>query len=92
VDSHGIIEGCRKAEDEAISGARWLALRGPADHDKFCAVEAFNLAPQAAIAGRGIRAHRFRLTFGRERSPGGPCTHLSEGIEVKRKFSASRKL
>ena len=31
LDSHGIIQGRRKAEVEAISGARWLALRGPAD-------------------------------------------------------------
>src|SRR5271169_943981 len=52
VDSHGIIEGCRKAEAEAISGARWLALRGPADHHESLAVEAFDLEPQAAIAGR----------------------------------------
>src|ERR1700726_2865478 len=60
LDSHGIIQGCRKAEVEAASGARWLALRGPADHDKFLAVEAFDLEPQSAIAGRvrGIGAFR----------------------------------
>jgi hypothetical protein len=49
-DSHGITEGCRTAEVEAISGARWLALRGPADHDKFLAVKAFDLEPEATIA------------------------------------------
>jgi hypothetical protein len=52
LDSHGIIQGCRKAELEVISGARWLALRGPADHHKFLAVQAFDLDPQAAVAGR----------------------------------------
>jgi hypothetical protein len=52
LDSHGIIEGCRKAEVEVISLARWLALRGPADHDKFLPVQTFDLAPHAAIAGR----------------------------------------
>jgi hypothetical protein len=52
VDSHGIIEGCRKTEVEAISGARWLALRGPADHHELLAVQAFHFKPQAAIAGR----------------------------------------
>ena len=33
LDSHGIIQRCRKAEVEVISGAQWLALRGPADHE-----------------------------------------------------------
>jgi hypothetical protein len=60
LDSHGIVQGCRNAEVEVISGARWLALRGPADHDKFLAVKAFDLEPQAAVAGRvgGIGAFR----------------------------------
>ena len=52
LDSHEIMQGCRKAEVEAASGARWLALRGPADHHEFFAVQAFHLPPQAAIAGR----------------------------------------
>ena len=59
LDSHGIIQGCRKAEVEAISGAEWLALRGPADHDKFLAVQAFDLEPQAAVAGPVGRSARF---------------------------------
>jgi len=41
-----------KAEVEVISGARWLALHGPADHDELLAVQAFDLAPQATVAGR----------------------------------------
>ena len=60
LDSHGIIQGCRKAEAEVISGARWLALRGPADHHEFLAVQAFHLEPQAAIAGRVRRIGVFR--------------------------------
>ena len=52
LDSHGIIQGCRKAEVEAISGAEWLALRGPADHDELLAVHAFDFDPQTAIARR----------------------------------------
>ena len=51
LDSHGIIQGCRKAEVEVISSARFITLRGPADHDEFLAVQAFHFEPQAAIAG-----------------------------------------
>jgi hypothetical protein len=47
LDSRGIIQGCRKAEVEVISRAGGIALRGPADHDKFLAVEAFDLEPDA---------------------------------------------
>jgi 3-oxoacyl-[acyl-carrier protein] reductase len=44
---------------------------------------------EAALRGTGaaVAAHAADVA-----EPGGPCTHLSEGIEVKRKFSASRKL
>src|SRR5689334_21766834 len=60
MDSHGIVQGCRNAEAEVTSGARWLALRGPADHDEFLAVEAFDLEPDAAVAGRVGRIGAFR--------------------------------
>jgi hypothetical protein len=88
LDSHGIIESCRKAEVEVISGARWLTLRGPADHDKFLAIEAFDLAPQAAIE----RSRQCSRCFGlgdRGCDRGRSSQIVSAGPSSAQKYTAS---